>query len=141
MAANIRNILTNAGTAVSSRLTNAQTYTYPPDSVNQFPAIIPVLDSFDPTVAFGGNSFQGTLRVICLIERAEKREAWQRLYEHMDSTGSGTSVLAALRVDQRFGSAVDSSDLVRVENIGERTLAGGVYVGFDVLVSFITSVT
>ena len=141
MAANIRNILTNAGTAVSSRLTNAQTYTYPPDSVNQFPAIIPVLDSFDPTVAFGGNSFQGTLRVICLIERAEEREAWQRLYEHMDSTGSGTSVLAALRVDQRFGSAVDSSDLVRVENIGERTLAGGVYVGFDVLVSFITSVT
>ena len=140
MATNIRDILTNVGTAVSSRLTNSQTYTYPADSVNQFPAIIPLLDSFDPAVAFGGNSFQGTLRIICLIERAEKREAWQRLYEHMDSTGSGTSVLAALRVDERFGSAVDSSDIVRVENIGERTLAGGVYVGFDVLVAFITSV-
>ena len=132
--------MTNVGTAVSTRLTNAQAYTYPPDSVNQFPAIIVTMDNFEPAVAFGGNSFQGTLRVTCLIERAEKRETWQRLYEHMDSTGSGTSVLAALRVDERFGSAVDSSDLVRVENIGQRELAGGLYVGFDVLVAFITSV-
>ena len=141
MAVNIRNILTNVGTAVSTRLTNSQTYTYPPDSINQFPAIIPTLDSFDPEIAFGGNSFQGTLRIICLIERADKREAWQRLYEHMDSTGSGTSVLAALRVDNRFGSAVDSSDVVRVENIGQKTVGEVGYIGFDVLVSFITSVT
>lgn len=138
---NIRDIVTNAGTAVATRITNARAYDYPPDSVNQFPAVIVLMEPFDPAIAFQGNSFEGTLRVVFLIERAEKREAWLRLWDHMDSTGSGTSVIAALRADERFGSAVDTSSVARVENIGERQLAGGSYVGFDVLVPFIQSVT
>lgn len=137
---NIRDIIINVGTAVATRITNAKAYTAPPDSVNEFPAVIPLLDPFDPAVAFQGNSFQGTLRIVFLIERAERREAWLRLYDHMDATGSGTSVIAALRVDERFGSAVDSSAVVRVENIGQRTIAGGDYIGFDTLVEFIQTV-
>lgn len=141
MATNIQDIIKNAGTAVATRITNAQAYDAPPDSINQFPAVITMLEAFDPQVAFSGNSFEGTLRIIFLVERSENAEAWRRLYQHLDSTGSGTSVIAALRVDPRFGSAVDSSDIVRVENIGGRDISGGRYVGFDVLVPFIRAVT
>ena len=133
-------IVKNVGTAVSTRVTGANYYDYPPDSPSQFPAIIVTLVSVDPTPVFSGNSFEGTLRITCITERAENREAWVRLYSYMDSTGSGTSVLAALRADPRFGSAVDSSEIARVENIGKRELGGGFYIGFDVLVPFIRAV-
>ena len=137
---NIGSIITNAGTAVASRITNAHAYEGPPDSVNQLPAVIVLLENFDPSIAFGGNSFEGTLRFIFLIERSESGEAWRRLWTHLDVTGSGTSVIAALRADPRFGSAVDSSFVARVENIGGRQMMGGVYLGFDVLVPFVHTV-
>ena len=107
MAVNIRDIVRGAGSAITSRVTAAQSYDYPPDSVNQFPAIIPLIDSFDPSMVMASNSVEGTLRIICLVERAEVREAYLRLYEMMDTTGSGTSIIAALRADPTLGTSVD----------------------------------
>ena len=132
----LKDIVKNAGTAVSTRVTGAQVYDFPPDSINQFPAIIVLLEAWDPSPVFAGSAYEGTLRIICLTQRSDAREAWLRIYDYMDPVGSGTSVIAALRADPKFGSAVDSSEPVRVENIGVRNLGDNVYIGFDVLVPF-----
>ena len=141
MATNIRNIITGAGSAIGTRVTNSQTYDYPPDSVNQFPAIIPLVESLDMSMVQGGNSFEGTLRIICLVERADTREAWLRMYDMMDTTGSGTSVIAALKADPTLGTSVDTSFIAGVQNVGAKELGGNMYIGFDVLVPFIRTVT
>lgn len=133
-------IIHNVGTAVTTRVTAAKAHDSPPDAVNQFPAIIPMFDPLDMSPLIGGNTFSGTLRIVCLTTRQDAGEAWKRLYEYMQPTGSGTSIIAALRVDPQFGSAVDDSEVVRIENIGQREMAGGPFLGFDVLVSFIRSV-
>ena len=137
MATNIRDIVRGAGSAISSRVTNMQRYDYPPDSINQFPAVIPLVENFDPSMVIASNSIEGTLRIICVVERAEVREAWLRLYELMDSTGSGTSVIAALKADPTLTTSVDSSFVARVENIGGKQINNQQYVGFDVLVPFV----
>jgi hypothetical protein len=114
-----------------------QRYDYPPDSINQFPAVIPLVENFDPSMVIASNSIEGTLRIICVVERAEVREAWLRLYELMDSTGSGTSVIAALKADPTLTTSVDSSFVARVENIGGKQINNQQYIGFDVLVPFV----
>jgi hypothetical protein len=89
----------------------------------------------------GGNSFQGTLRIVCLVERADAREAWLRMYDMMDTTGSGTSVIAALKADATLNASVDSSYIAGVQNIGAKEVGGHVYIGFDVMLPFVFTVT
>ena len=141
MATNIRAIVIGVGSAIGTRVTNSQVYDYPPDSVNQFPAIIPTLESMDMSMVQAGNAFEGTLRIICLVEKAETREAWLRMYDMMDTTGSGTSVLAAIKADPTFGTSVDSSFIAGVQNIGAKTVGDHQYIGFDVMVPFVRTVT
>ena len=141
MATNIRSIIIGAGSAISNRVSNSQVYDYPPDSVNQFPAIIPMVDNLDMAMVMGGNSFQGTLRIVCLVERADVREAWLRMYDMMDTTGSGTSIIAALKADATLNASVDSSYIAGVQNIGAKEVGGHVYIGFDVMLPFVFTVT
>jgi hypothetical protein len=140
MATNIRSIVIAAGTTIGSRVSNSQIYQYPPDSVNQFPAIIPIVESLDMAMVVRGNSFQGTLRIICLVERAEAKEAWLRMYDMMDTTGSGTSVIAALKADPTLGTSVDSSFIASVQNIGAKSIGEHLYIGFDVILPFVLTV-
>jgi len=140
MATNIRSIVIAAGTTIGSRVSNSQIYQHPPDSVNQFPAIIPIVESLDMAMVVRGNSFQGTLRIICLVERAEAKEAWLRMYDMMDTTGSGTSVIAALKADPTLGTSVDSSFIASVQNIGAKSIGEHLYIGFDVILPFVLTV-
>ena len=141
MAVNIRNIIIGAGSAIQNRVSNSKAYDYPPDSVNQFPAIIPMVESLDMAMVAGGNSFQGTLRIVCLVERAEVREAWLRMYDMMDTTGSGTSIIAALKADATLDASVDSSSIAGLQNVGAKDVGGHVYIGFDVMLTFVRQVT
>ena len=141
MATNIRDIIIGAGSAISNRVTNSKAFDHPADSINQFPAIIPLVDNLDMAMVAGGNSFQGTLRIVCLVERAEVREAWLRMYDMMDTTGSGTSIIAALKADATLNASVDSSFIAGVQNVGAKEVGGQVYIGFDVLVPFVRQVT
>ena len=141
MATNIRDVVRGAGSAITSRVSNCQSYDYPPDSINQFPAVVPLVDSLDMSMAMGGNSFEGTLRIICFVERAEVRDAWLRMYEMMDTTGSGTSIIAALKADATLGTSVDASFIAAVQNVGAKPVGEHLYIGFDVLVPFVRQVT
>lgn len=141
MATNLRDIIIGAGSAVQNRVSNSKAYDFPPDSVNQFPAIIPMVESLDVAMVAGGNSFQGTLRILCLVERAEVREAWLRMYDMMDTTGSGTSVIAALKADSTLNASVDSSFVAAIQNVGAKTIGDHAYIGFDVMLPFVRQVT
>lgn len=141
MATNVRAVVIGAGSAISNRVSNSQVFDYPPDSVNQFPAIIPMVESLDMAIVQGGNSFEGTLRILCLVERADAREAWLRMYDMMDTTGSGTSIVAALKADPTLNASVDSSFIAGVQNIGAKDVGGVTYIGFDVMVPFVFQVT
>ena len=141
MATNITDIITGVGSAIRARVTNSQSYRFPPDSVNQFPAVIPMVESLDMAMVQGGNSFEGTLRIVCLVERAQEEAAWLRMYEMLDTTGSGTSIIAALKADATLNASVDSSFIAGVQNIGEKTVGGHLYIGFDVILPFVRQVT
>lgn len=141
MATNVTDIIIGAGSAIRNRVTNSQIYDAPPDSINAFPAIIPLVESLDMSMVMGGNSFEGTLRIVCIVERAEVRNAWLRMYEMMDTTGSGTSVPAALKADATLNSSVDSSFIASVQNIGRKDIGGNIYIGFDILLPFVVTRT
>ena len=141
MANEIKNLVQKIGSSISSAIPGAQTYDYPVLSVNQVPAAIVLVESVDPHVVMGlSHTMFGQLRVICLTNKPDDREAWLRVYDMMNSTGSGTSFVAALTVDPRFGTACDDSTIEKIENIGIREIAGGQYVGFDVILRFMKSV-
>jgi len=113
---------------------------HPPDQVNDFPAILVVPESVDPTIHFGGNSFEAVFRLIVLVSSAAAPEGWEALYNMIDPTDN-TSIIKALRADHTLDGKVDSSVIDSIENVGRRQwFGGGFYFGFDLLLNTVNSV-
>ena len=141
MANELKTIVAKVGSAIGSGVAGSQYYDFPVNSVSQLPAGIVLIEDVDPQVVLGqGRTMFGNLRIICLTGLADNREAFLRIYDYMNSTGSGTSFIAALRADPTFASSCDDTRIEKVENVGVRDIAGGLYASFDILLSFMKSV-
>ena len=141
MANEMKTIVQKIGSAIENGVAGSKAFDYPILSVNQVPAGIVLIERVEPQ-NFMGNShtIEGVLRVICLTNKPDDREAWLRVYDYMASTGSGTSFVFALTTDPKFGTACDDTAIQGIENIGVREIAGGQYVSFDVIMRFTKSV-
>jgi len=123
-----------------SGFASAQVYDHPMPTVNAFPAFVILPESEDPEIAFGGNSFQGSFRVIVLVCSADDVTGFTDLYDIIDPTESTKSIIAAVRADPTLDGKVDDARIDRVENAGMRQLWGGNFFGADVVVDFVKSV-
>jgi hypothetical protein len=111
------------------------------DQVSYFPTAVIIPEEFDPTIFFGGNSFQGTMRIMVLLSSGEASAGFTQLYDMIDPTESGKSIIKALKDNPTLSSKVDDSLVRSVESIGRRQIfGGGDYFGFDVLLDFMKTV-
>jgi len=144
MPSTYRNAIDGLKTVLGTAITGPRApriYTYPADNVSEFPAIVLLPeDPLDYDVAFGGNTFEGTVRIVFLVGKADKPEAYATLYDHMDPTEAGKSVKAAVETDRSLNGAVDDAHVTRAENVGRRQLWGGDYVGCDFILIFVATV-
>ena len=128
-------------TVLEANISGLQGFDHPTHSVQGFPAAIVLPEPVDTEIAFGGNSFTGGFRVVFLVSSADSAEGFAKLYDHIDTVAVNTSVVRAVRADPTLNGKVDSSDVTRIENIGQRSLWGVDYFGFDAIVTFVKSVT
>ena len=137
---NLSDIFGTLETILGTAITGLKAYGYIPDSVNHFPAAIAMLESFEPEVAFSGNSFEGDIRVVFLMSSADSSVGFRALYDYIDPTTGSLSLTKAIRDNGSLGGAVDSIGVTRIENIGRRDIGGGFYFGFDAILHFIKTV-
>ncbi len=137
---NYRDIAVGLGMVLKAGVKGLHVYDTPPDSINEFPAAIILPESLDPTLAFAGNSFSATLRVVYLTASGDAPSGWRDLYDAIDPTATDTSVIAAVRADPTLDGKADSSEVTEVVNVGRRELWGGSYYGADFVVGFIKTV-
>lgn len=132
-----RNIADGIVTVIQTGITNAKGFPYPPDSVNHFPAAIILPEPVDTEIAFGGNTFTANFRIVFLVASGDVAEGFIQLYDYLDPVEAGKSLIKAIRDDKTLNGKADSSDIVRIENIGRRELWGGFYFGFDAILEVI----
>ena len=123
-----------------SGITGLTVVDFQADSINQFPAAIVLFESRNAMQAIGGSSFTGRIKVLLLVSSANTQQAYDALDGYMDPLGA-TSLEAAVDADNTWGGNVDDGRLASVDNIGQRKLWGGAYVGADFHFSFVKSVS
>jgi len=134
---NYSDIAAGLVTVLQNNVTGLKAYDHPRDTINEFPTAVVLPLVLDPEIAFGGDSFEGTLRVIVLVHSDDSAEAYRRIYEHLDPTETNKSVIAAVRADPTLNGKADSSRVAIIESIGRKELWGGNYTGFDMIVEFV----
>ena len=112
---------------------------YPADSISEFPAAVVLVESRDALETLGGSTFSGKIKVVALVSSSNTQEAYDTLDGMMDPLGT-TSIESAVDADPTWGGNVDDGRLVSIDNIGQRRLWGGVYVGADFHLRFTKSV-
>jgi hypothetical protein len=137
---NFGDMATGLVTVLESNITNLKGFNYPVDSVNSFPCAVVLPDSVDLAQTFD-NSIAATFRVVFLVSSADDRDGFRRLYDYIDPTESNKGFRAAIEADDTLDGKADSSQVLRIENIGRREIAAGWYFGFDALVVAIKGIT
>ncbi len=138
MADELKNTKDGLATLLST-ISGLRVLDYPADSMNEFPAAVVLIESRDAMETLGGSTFSGKIKVVALVSSANTREAYDTLDGLMDPLGTG-SIEAAVDADPTWGANVDDGRLVSIDNIGQRKLWGGVYVGADFHLRFTKSV-
>lgn len=113
---------------------------YPADSIHEFPVAVVLFESRDATETLAGSSFTGKAKAVLLVSSANTQQAYDTLDQYMDPLGT-TSVEAAVDADNTWGGNVDDGRLLSVDNVGQRKLWGGSYVGADFHFRFTKSVS
>ena len=129
MANELRDAKDGLGTLLSN-IAGLRVLDYPADSINEFPAAIVLFESRDTIETLGGSSFTGRVKVVLLLSSANTKEAYDTLDGFMDPLGAN-SIEATVDADNTWDGKVDDGRLVSVDNVGQRKLWGGVYVGAD----------
>ena len=122
-----------------SNITGLKVLDHPADSINEFPVAVVLFESRDAIETLGGSSFTGKILVMLLVSSAHTKEAYDTLDQLMDPLGT-SSVEAAVDADNTWGGNVDDGRLVSVDNVGQRKLWGGFYVGADFHFRFVKGV-
>ena len=99
-----------------------------------------LFESRDATETLAGSSFTGKAKAVLLVSSANTQQAYDTLDQYMDPLGT-TSVEAAVDADNTWGGNVDDGRLLSVDNVGQRKLWGGSYVGADFHFRFTKSVS
>ena len=128
-------------TILEANITGIHVYDFPADAVHEFPAAVLLAESFDPRIAFGGNSFEGRIRAVFLVSDGLTQEGFAKIYDMIDPTTTNQSVVKAVNANPTLNGKVDSAGVVLIENIGKRTMWGGEYAGFDAVIEYVKSVT
>ena len=139
MANEIRDAKDGLGSLLSN-ITGLRVLGHPADSINEFPVSVVLFESRDAIETLGGSSFAGKIKVVLLVSSAHTKEAYDTLDLYMDPLGT-SSVEAAVDADNTWGGKVDDGRLVSVDNVGQRTLWGGFYVGADFHFRFVKGVS
>lgn len=127
-------------TVLQANIPGLHVYQHPPDAINELPAVVAIVESVDPELAFAGNSIEADIRLVCLYASALSDEAFGLVYDAIDPTNTNTSIIKAIRTDSTLDGKVDSSRIVAIENIGRREINAGWYAGFDVVIRIIKTV-
>ena len=138
MANEIRDAKDGLGSLLSN-IAGLKVLDHPADSINEFPAAVALFESRDAIETLGGSSFTGKILVMLLVSSAHTKEAYDTLDQLMDPLGT-SSVEAAVDADNTWGGNVDDGRLVSVDNVGQRKLWGGFYVGADFHFRFVKGV-
>ena len=138
---NVSDMVDGMATVLKNNIDGIHTFNHPPDVINEFPAAVILIESIDPTIAFGGDDFEAVMRVLVFVNAGVSDEAFSQMYDHLDATQANKSVVAAIRADPTLDGKVDSSQITALENIGRRELPGGFYAGFDAVVEVVKTVT
>ena len=133
-------IMDGLKTVLEANVPGLRVYDYPPDSIQQFPAAALVAEPLDLAVAFKGNTFTASVRVVFLLTSGDDAKGAHSLYDFFDPIQTNKSLVAAVRADRTLNGKVDDADAMRIENIGRRELWGGWYWGFDMIIEFVKSV-
>ena len=130
-------------TVLEANITGLHAFFVPPESINEFPAAVILPEVLDPEIMFKGNTFTAAFRVVLLLSSGDTAEGFLALYDYVDPTETGKSVIAAVNADNTLNGEVDDAQVVSVENMGWRELygpGGGRYFGLDAVVEFIKTV-
>ena len=102
-----------------------------PERVNELPAVAVAGVDGEYGRSYAASSTAWTRRLTLLVHGWDAPEAMERLSAYLE--GSGTSSLRAA-VDGDLDGAADYARVVRVEHVGRRKVAGGVYAAADFIV-------
>jgi hypothetical protein len=128
-------------TVLEAAIPGLHVYNHPVDGANEFPAAIILPEDLDMRIAFTGNTFEGSLRVVFLISAGgDTEDGFTQLYDYIDPTEANKSVTKAVRDDGNLNGKADSCDVTVIENIGRRAIWDGNYFGFDAVVEFVKTV-
>lgn len=87
------------------------------DSINEFPCAVLILDRLDYVITVEGFSFEGTWRVLVLVDSAVRQDAYELLDEYLDPSGT-RSIEAAVYGDSTLGGFVDGVVVRRAGSVG-----------------------
>ena len=102
-----------------------------PERVNELPAVAVAGVGGEYGRSYAASSTAWTLRLTLLVHGWDAPEAMERLSAYLEGGGK-SSVRAAL--DGDLDGAADYARVVRVEHVGRRKVAGGVYAAADFIV-------
>lgn len=131
----IKDVLTGA-----SGISKANVHMGPPDAINDFPAVAIIPESFDMVQAFGGNSFEGDIRLRVWLKSGDDEEGWRQLWDYIDPTAASASLIRAIRADRGLNGKADGSEVMRIENIRRSEIGGGYLFQFDAILHVIKGV-
>ena len=120
----------------------------PPDSVNEFPAVVILTsgvayegDLGAAPVYFGDSTLRHQLRVLLLLDfPGSGAEAWAELELYLSPTGS-KSIPAAIEGDLTMGGKVDDLEVTEARGLGPMEFQGATYQGAEFLVTYTVAVS
>ena len=139
MANEIRDAKDGLGTLLSN-ISGLRVLDYPADSIHEFPVAVVLFESRDAIETLAGSTFTAKVKAVLLVSSASTQQAYDTLDQYMDPPGTN-SVEAAVDADNTWGGNVDDGRLLSVDNVGQRKLWGGSYVGADFHFRFTKSVS
>ena len=109
------------------------------DNINDFPCAVLILDRLDYVITVEGFSFEGTWRVLVLVDAAVRQDAYELLDDYLDP-GGARSIEAAIYGDSTLGGFVDGSVVRRSGDIGPLPDIGSTVIGATFTVDFLRKV-
>jgi hypothetical protein len=121
-------------------ITGLRVYSSQVDNIQQFPCAVLILDRLDYVITVDGFTFEGTWRVLVLVDAAVRQDAYELMDDYLDPAGT-RSIEAAVYGDSTFGGFVDGVVVRRASGIGPVPELGATLIGATFNIDFLRKVT
>ena len=121
-------------------ISGLRVYSSQMDSIQNFPCAVLILDRLDYVITVEGFSFEGTWRVLVLVDAAIRQDAYELMDDYLDPSGA-RSVEAAVYGDSTLGGYADGVVVRRASGIGPLPDLGATIIGATFTVEFLRKVT